>query len=181
MIDVEANRKHKNWTRREKFGRILWSIAWPFFRLSPRIFWNWRCALLRMFGAKIGREVHIYPSVKISIPWNLVVEDFVAVGDSVILYALGKITIGTRSTLSQNAHLCAGSHDWHQASMPLLKLPITIGADVWVCADAFIGPGVQIGDRSIIGARAVVMKDVAANVVGHGNPFQITKLRDGKV
>jgi putative colanic acid biosynthesis acetyltransferase WcaF len=180
MIDVRSNRQAQKWSANEKIGRALWSIAWPLFRFSPRIFWEWRCSLLRMFGAKIGKEVHIYPTSRISIPWNLAVGDQAAIGDYVIVYALGPISIGARSVVSQNVHLCAGSHDWHDPAMTLLKPPITIGAEVWICADAFIGPGVAIGDGAIIGARSVVMKDVAANIVGHGNPFRISKVRDVK-
>jgi putative colanic acid biosynthesis acetyltransferase WcaF len=54
--------------------------------------------------------------------------------------------------------------------MPLLKLPIVIGDDAWVCADAFVGPGVHIGDQTIVGARAVVVKDVLGGIIVAGNP-----------
>lgn len=128
--------------------------------------------LLRTFGAKIGAEVHIYPSVRITIPWNLEIGDQAAVGDHAILYALGTIRIGARATVSQNAHLCAGTHDWRDASMPLVKAPLVIGEDAWVCADAFIGPGVVIGDGAIVGARAVTMKDVQPHSIVGGNPAQ---------
>jgi putative colanic acid biosynthesis acetyltransferase WcaF len=177
MIDVSQNRQTVKWTPGEKVGRVLWAMASPSFRWSPRIFWGWRRMLLRLFGAKIGKHVHVYPSARITMPWHVSVGDFAAIGDRAILYALGPITIGARSVVSQYAHLCAGSHDWRDPAMPLLKQPIEIGADVWICADAFVGPGVKIGDHAVIGARAVVMKDVAANVVGHGNPFRISKLR----
>ena len=82
-----------------------------------------------------------------------------------ILYGLGPIRIGARSTISQGAHLCAGTHDHRRRDFPLVKAPITIGDDVWVCADAFIGPFVEIGDRAIVAARSVVMKPVAADTI----------------
>lgn len=125
---------------------------------------------MRIFGASVGRNVHICPSVKITIPWNLTIEDDVGIGDSAILYALGPIRIGKRTTISQYAHICAGSHDYHDPDMPLLKLPIQIGCDVWICADAFVGPEVAVGDRAIVGARAVVIRDVPENAVVVGNP-----------
>jgi putative colanic acid biosynthesis acetyltransferase WcaF len=93
-----------------------------------------------------------------------------AVGDRAILYALGQIQIGPRATVSQGAHLCAGTHDWRDLAMPLLKLPIKIGENAWVCADAFIGPNVTVGDDAIVGARAVVTKSVAAATIVAGNP-----------
>jgi putative colanic acid biosynthesis acetyltransferase WcaF len=126
--------------------------------------------LLRAFGAKVGRDVHIYPTTRITIPWNLDLGAGCAIGDRVTLYALGPITIGARATVSQGAHLCAGTHDLSVPSRPLLKPPISIGEDAWVCADAFVGPGVRIGKGAILGARAVTMRDLPDNTTAVGNP-----------
>jgi putative colanic acid biosynthesis acetyltransferase WcaF len=139
--------------------------------------WGWRRALLRLFGARIGREVHIYPSVRIAIPWNLAIGDQSAVGDRAILYALGPITLGKRVTVSQGAHLCAGTHDYRDPAMPLRKPPIVIGREAWICADAFVGPGVHIGVRAIVGARCVVMKNVAPDAIMIGNPARLLRPR----
>jgi putative colanic acid biosynthesis acetyltransferase WcaF len=170
QIDVFANRQARKWSRKEQIGRVAWALAGPLFRFSPRPFWAWRSFLLRFFGASIARDVHIYPNVQIEIPWNLEIGASAAVGARAILYSLGLIRIGPRATISQGAHLCAGTHDWRDPAMPLLKPPIEIGADAWICADAFVGPGVTIGDASIIGARAVVMRDVAPATIVAGNP-----------
>ena len=162
----------RKWTRRELVGRVLWSLATPLFRLSPRPFWGWgwRRMLLRVFGAKVAADVHIYPTVRITIPWNLDLGAQCTVGDQAILYALGPITIGPRTTVSQGAHLCAGTHDIAQPDRPLVKPPIFIGPDTWVAADAFVGPGVTVGAGAIVGARAVVMKDVEPGDIVAGNP-----------
>lgn len=157
---------------------MLWELAAPLFAFSPRLAWGWRRGLLRLFGARIGHHAHIYPSVRITIPWHLSIGDYTAVGDRAILYALGPIRIGERVTISQNAHLCAGTHDWHDASMPLLKPPIEIGDDAWVCADAFIGPNVTVGDRAIVGARAVVMREIPPGAIVAGNPAKLIRMRD---
>ena len=179
MIEVEENRLAQKWSKHELTGRIMWALTYPLFRLSPRpFFWAWRRFLLRLYGAKIGRDVHIYPSVRITIPWHVEIGDAAAVGDRAILYALGPIRIGARATVSQGAHICAGTHDWRHPAMPLAKPPIEVGADVWVCADAFIGPGVTVGDGAIIGARAVVTKDVAPFTLMAGNPAQEIGRRD---
>lgn len=169
-IDVAANRAARKWTRRELAGRVLWALARPAFRLSPRPLWGWRRWLLRGFGARIGANVQIYPSVHISIPWNISIGEGSAVGDRAILYALGPISLGKGVTISQGAHLCAGTHDWSRPDRPLLKPPITIGDNSWICADAFVGPGVTIGAGTILGARAVAMKDIAPGIVAVGNP-----------
>lgn len=177
-LDIAANRLNQKWTARELIGRALWELLrGPLFSWTPRHLWGWRRGVLRLFGAKIGREVHIYPTVKITIPWNLDFGTHAAVGDRVILYALGPITIGERTTVSQGAHICAGSHDYNDPTMPLTKRPIHVGDEAWICADAFVGPGVTIGARAIVGARAVAMRDVADDAIVVGNPARVIKVR----
>jgi len=179
QTDVSQNRSARKWTRSELATRAAWTLVHPFFAFSPRLLWGWRRMMLRTFGAKIGNNVHVFPSVRILIPWTLDIGDDVAVGDRVTLYALGSISIGARATVSQGAHLCAGTHDWRDPSMPLVKPPIHIGADAWICADAFIGPGVTIGKRAIVGARAVAVQDVPDGKIAVGNPARIVSARDG--
>lgn len=108
-------------------------------------------------------------------PWNLDIGPSSAVGEYAILYALGKITIGPRTTISQYAHLCAGSHDYTDPVRPLVKSSISVGSDAWICADAFIGPDVTVGSNAIVGARAVAMKDVPENHIVIGNPARMLK------
>lgn len=132
--------------------------------------------MLRLFGARIGREVHIYPTVRIVIPWNLEIADQTAVGDYAVLYALGPINLGSRVTISQGAHLCAGSHDYTRANRPLTKPPIVVESDVWVAADAFIGPSVKVGASTIVGARSVVVRDVPPNCIVAGNPARMVRM-----
>lgn len=122
--------------------------------------------------------MHIYPTARITIPWNLILGEGCAVGDHAILYALGPIMLGPRTTVSQYAHLCAGSHDWRNPAMLLTKPAIVVGADVWVCADVFLGPGVTVGDAAILAARAVVMRDVPSKTIVAGNPAQTIGKRD---
>ena len=123
-----------------------------------------------MFGAKVGPHVHIHPSARIFIPWNLEIGAWSAVGFDALLYNLGPMKIGERVTISQRAHLCGGTHKFREESMPLVRAPVTVGDEAWICADAFVGPGVTVGDRAVVGARAVAMTDVAAETVVSGNP-----------
>lgn len=177
-LDIGATRTLKNYSKRIIFKRILWSAVYPFYRFSPRIFFKFRTTLLRLFGAKIGSNVHIYNSAHIYMPWNLEVGDWSAIGEYAFVYNLGKVTIGSRATVSQRAHICAGTHDYHKRDLPLLKPPVQIGDDVWICADAFIGPNVVVGDGAVVGARAVVVKDVEPWTVVAGNPARFIKKRE---
>jgi len=134
--------------------------------------------MLRAFGAKIGKQVHIYPTVKIAMPWNLEVGHFSAIGDHAIVYCLGQVFLGERVTISQYAHLCAGTHDYTDATLPLIKSPICIEDDAWICADAFVGPGITIGQAAVVGARSVAFKNVPKNTVVAGNPAVEKKKRN---
>ncbi len=168
--DPARNRRAVKYSRKELWLRACWAVGACAFRWTPRPAFGLRRILLRMFGARIGKHVHIYPDVLVQYPWNLEVGDYSAVGARAILYNLGSITIGSRVTISQGAHLCAGTHDFRDPDMPLLKPPIVIGDDAWVCADAFIGPGVAVGEGAVVAARAVAMKPVQAWSVVAGNP-----------
>ena len=162
-----------------RLSRFAWAIIWAFFfRPSPRPLHAWRNFLLRIFQAKIGKNVHIYTSVRIWAPWNLEVEDGVGIGDGANIYSMGKIKIGTRAVISQGAHLCAGTHDINSPRFQLVVKNITIGPKSWICAEAFIGPGVSIADGCVIGARAVVFKSIEnCWTVWSGNPAKIIKTR----
>jgi putative colanic acid biosynthesis acetyltransferase WcaF len=169
-LDIAANRSARKWSSRELAGRALWALAQPAFVWSPRLLWGWRNALLRLFGARIGADVHIHPSVRIAVPWRLEVGDFTALGDRVVVYSLGQVRIGKAVTVSQHAHLCAGTHDHRLTTFPLVKAPISVGDGAWICADAFVGPGVTVGEHAIVAARAVAVRDVEPWAIVAGNP-----------
>lgn len=175
ILDVAGNRRARKYNLRVLLARVVWRLCHPLFALSPRPLWGWRRMLLRVFGAQVGNGTHIYPTARITMPWNLIIGNDAAVGDRAILYALGPITLGDRATVSQGAHLCAGTHDIADPARQLLTPPIVIGSDAWICADAFVGPGVVIGAAAIVGARAVAMKDVAPGMIVAGNPARIIR------
>lgn len=179
--DVSVKRRTKKYSRKELVGRIFWRILSPVFRISPRPMWWIRNLILRTFGAKISKSVRIYPTVRISIPWNLSIAESTTVGEFVNLYALGPIEIGARTTISQNVHICAGTHDFENPEFTLLREGITIGEDVWICADAFVGPKVNVGNGAVVGARGVVVKNVDPWTVVAGNPAKLIRSRKGSV
>lgn len=162
-----------------RLKRALWGAVWViFFRPSPRLFHAWRRLILRMFGAMIGKHVNVYPNVKIWAPWSLTIGSFVGIADGVTLYNMAPMTIGDHCVVSQGAHLCGGSHDIDSANFQLLAKPITLENNVWVCAEAFVGPGVTIAEGCVLGARAVVVKSIAEPwSVWAGNPAVMKKMR----
>ncbi len=156
---------------RNRVARVIWNITYMLlFRYTPNPFHNWRAWVLRIFGATVGRGVHVYPGAKIWAPWNLELGDECGVANAVILYSQGKITIGKRTIISQGTHLCAGTHDYTKPGFPLITKPIVIKDNVWVAAESFVHPGVTIGEGCVVGARSVVTKDMPAWMVCAGHP-----------
>jgi putative colanic acid biosynthesis acetyltransferase WcaF len=163
---------------RNKIMRQLWQICYLlFFRFSPRPFHAWRRWILILFGAKIGKHTHVYPSVKIWAPWNLIIGNECGIGNGTNLYAQDKIFIGNYAVVSQGAHLCAGTHDYTKSGFPLLTKPIIIGDYVWIASEAFIHPGITMGAGAVVGARSVVISNLPAWQVCSGFPCKPIKPR----
>jgi len=170
--------KRLNYTITEYTTRLFWRFCWlTVWQLAWRRIFPLRSLLLKAFGAKLPLNCGISASTWVVIPWNLSMGEYSSLGPHVTVYNLGKISIGKNTVISQEAYLCAGTHDYTDPAMPLIKSQITIGDSVWICAGAFIGPGVTIGDGSVVGARAVVVKDVEPWTVVAGNPARFIKQR----
>jgi len=176
---MATDQRHTSpYSTQEKMWRLLWAITQAtFFRFSFHTWNGWRIYLLRSYGATIDSSCVIRRTVNIECPWNLTMGANSCLGNNVVLYCLGKVTIGDRVSISQYAHLCAGTHDYTHDDMPLQRPPITICDDVWLAADSFVGPNVTVGEGAILGARGVAMRDLDAQSIYTGNPATIIKKR----
>lgn len=151
---VEASFSLKN-----RIARVAWGMVWLLLcRYSPRPAHRWRALILRLFGAKLGQDVHVYPKVTVWAPWQLSIGNRVGIADGAVIYNMAACDIADNAVISQEAYLCGGTHDIDSDNFQLIARPIRIGRDAWVCARAFIGPGVTVPEGCVIGAQAVVMK-----------------------
>lgn len=169
-LDIAGNFAARKYSRREQMLRVMWALGRWLLILSPLPCYRWRRMVLRLFGARVGRKARVHPSTVIFMPWNVELGDWSAIGPGVFVYSLGKVRIGHRATVSYRSNVCAGTHDFTDPTLPLIKPAVTIADDAWVGTEAFIGPGVTVGRGAIVAARAVVVKDVAPLTVVGGHP-----------
>lgn len=163
---------------RSRLLRAAWGLTWAMVGAwTPAPLHGWRRLLVRLFGGKIAPTAKIYDRVRIWNPANLQMDDYACLGPRVDCYSMAKIHLGPYALVSQDAQLCAGTHDYQNPQFQLIAKPITLEAEVWVAAGAFVGPGVTIHEGAVLGARSVAMKDLTAWTVHAGNPARALKAR----
>ena len=138
-----------------------------------------RNALLQKMFAQVGDDCYIEPPlhsnwagkhtylgsrVYANFNWTLVDDAEIHIGDCCMF--------GPNVTIATAAHPILPSL---RERAYQFNLPVSIGRNVWVGANAMILPGVTIGDNSVIGAGSVVTKDIPANVVAVGNPCRVLR------
>jgi putative colanic acid biosynthesis acetyltransferase WcaF len=147
------------------------------FRLCPFSLSPLKRAVLRLFGARIGRNVTIKPQVKITFPWKLTIGDHVWLGEECLLLNLERITIGNNVCISQRAFLCTGSHNYKSPTFDLITKPITVENGAWIGSGAWVGPGVTVGNHAVLAAGSVATKNLEPFGIYRGNPAAFLKQR----
>lgn len=157
------------------YVQLWWLVQATLFSKSPQFMYSWRATLLRLFGAKVGKNSVIRSTVKVTYPWKIEIGENVWIGDNVELYSLGKIKVGDNSVISQRSYICTGSHDYKSLTFNIFAQDIIIGSSTWLATDVYVAPGVVIGDEVVVGARSSVFKNIPSKVVVAGTPATIIK------
>ena len=169
-----------SFTFKNRVIRALWNVVWFFGACwTPPAMHSWRRMLLILFGAKMASCSDVRGSAKVWYPALLEMGHGALIAERVRCYNQAKIIMGEFSLVSQGAYLCAGSHNVDDAKFQLLAKPIYIGSGCWIAADAFVGPGVTINDRAVLGARGVAFSNLERNMVYVGNPAKSIRARQG--
>jgi galactoside O-acetyltransferase len=109
--------------------------------------------------------------------------DFVALNRNVLVDAAqGDITVGNYTLIGPNVVLRSSNHEFARIDIPVQMQghkpgKIKVGRDVWIGANAVVLPNVSIGDGSIIGAGAVVTRDIPPGVIAGGVPARVLRSR----
>ena len=155
----------------DRLRRLNWNLCWAIlYRTSPRPLHSWRAFLLRLFGAKMGPDCHFYPRSKVWAPWNLICAEQVTAGDGAEIYNPAPVTLGSHAILSQDAYVCAATHDYDDPAFPLIAYAMQIGAYAWVCARASVAPGVNVGEGAVLGLGSVATRTLEPWTVYAGVP-----------
>ena len=163
---------------RNRLARAIWSVSWLMLAAwTPSPCTPWRRALLRLFGARLSATAIVRSSARIWWPANLEMGEHASLGPGVICYNVAPVTLAAGAIVSQRAHLCTAGHDVDDAGFPLVSRPINIGRKAWIAAEAFVGPGVTVGEGAVLGARGVAARDLAPYTIYAGNPARSLRLR----
>lgn len=171
--------KKPQFSVKNKLKRLLWNLTWFLLcRFSPVPFHSWRCFILKLFGAKLGRSNFIYPNIKIWAPWLLETDDVATIGPRVEIYNPGGVFIGDHVILSQDAYICGATHDYNTKDFTYISKKITINQYAWICAKAVVLPGVVCHEGSVLGAGSIASKHLEPWSVYSGNPAIKVKERN---
>ena len=163
---------------RPRWFEALWILARVMFIQSALPYpMKFKRVVLRMFGAKIGKGVVLRPRINIHFPWKLEVGDHCWIGDGCQILNIEPIVFESQVALVHEVYMAAAGHDIRSATMAPGNKPILVKGGTWIASRAFVGPGVTIGNNVVVGAGAVVMKDVEDDVIVAGNPAKVIRER----
>ena len=155
---------------RSRIVEAAWLLAQALFVNSWIPGTRHRVLLLRLFGASIGKGVTIKPYLRVKFPWRLAIGDHTWLGESLWIENLTEVRIGNHCCISQGAFLCTGSHDWSAAGFDLITRPIHVGDKAWICANAGLGPGTEMGEGAILTIGSVAVGKLDPWLIYSGHP-----------
>jgi putative colanic acid biosynthesis acetyltransferase WcaF len=160
-----------------RLKRACWHIVNAVFFKSFFHFYGLKVFLLKIFGAEIGINVIIKPSVNIKYPWNLIIGNNVWIGEEVWIDNLVTVQIGNNVCISQGALLLCGNHNFSKSSFDLITGTIILEDGVWIGAKSIVGPNVICHSHSVLSVNSAASKDLQAYGIYRGNPAQLIKER----
>jgi acetyltransferase-like isoleucine patch superfamily enzyme len=109
---------------------------------------------------------------------TLAIGDYAFFNEGVSVCATKLITIGHHVKVGDNVYIF--DTDFHPVcpDTPTSQAPVVIGDNVWICANAVILAGAEVGDHSVIGAGSIVTGKIPSRCVAAGNPARVVKTFD---
>lgn len=140
---------------------------------------------LRLMGVKFGKNLTAFLITTVESPQNISIGNNVWISKNVAFYATNGITIGDDVVVAKDVSFISANHGFRYRSLKINQQgmetgipPIVIGNDVWIGEKAIILKSVNIGNGAIVGAGAVVTKNVPTYTVVAGNPARFIANRE---
>lgn len=142
--------------------------------------------LRKIMGSLIGKEVdtsfRMFPPFYTDFGKNIIIGKDVFINSGCHFQDQGGIEIGDGALIGHNVVLATINHDLDpKENRKNHYAPIKIGAHVWIGSNATVLAGVSIGEWAVVGAGAVVTKDVPAFTVVGGVPAKVLKTIEGNL
>lgn len=127
-----------------------------------------------LFMGNIGEGSRVMPPITVVRGSNVKIGRNVVIMNNTLFMAAGGIIIEDDVMVAANVQLISNNHDLYDHQILTCK-PILLKRNCWIGAGATILPGVIVGENAVVGAGAVVTKDVEDNLVVGGNPAKVIK------
>jgi maltose O-acetyltransferase len=137
-----------------------------------------RVAVLRELVGALGEGAEVRPPLWCDYGYQITIGARTFINYGAVLLDVAPITIGADVQVGPNVQFLTATHPVEAAARRAKwesAKPITIGDNVWLGGGVIILPGVSIGENAVVGAGAVVTKDMPANVVVVGNPARVIR------
>jgi putative colanic acid biosynthesis acetyltransferase WcaF len=172
MKEINLSSYNNDWfVPGSKTKIILWTlISALLFRTSLPVPSAIKVAILKKFGAQIGKGVVIKPNVNIKYPWKLNIGEYTWIGENVWIDNLDVVNIGDNCCLSQGCYLLTGNHNFTLSTFDLVISEINIENEAWVGAKSVVCPGVTLHRASILTVGSIATKDLDVLSIYQGNP-----------
>ncbi|HEY7865017.1 MAG TPA: sugar O-acetyltransferase [Psychromonas sp.] len=139
---------------------------------------QWKEAIATLLPNATG-DAYLEPPFRCDYGSNIIVGDNFYANFNCVVLDVNTVEIGNNVLFAPNVQIYTAGHPLDVKGRVEegieFGLPIKIGNNVWIGGGVIICPGVTIGDNSVIGAGAVVTKDIPENVVAAGNPCRVIK------
>ena len=131
---------------------------------------RFKVGILKLFGAKIGKNVRIKPNVQIKYPWKLEIGNDVWIGEGTWIDNLAIVRIGDNICISQNAYLLTGNHNYKSEYFELMIKEIIIENGVWIGAKSVVCPGVICKSHCVLSVGSIATSNMEPYGIYQGNP-----------
>jgi putative colanic acid biosynthesis acetyltransferase WcaF len=171
-IETDLSKFNNNWYNPgNKIKVILWFFA------NSLIINNYlpipmsiKVLVLKIFGAKIGKNLTIKPKVNIKYPWFLEIGNNVWIGETAWIDNFVKVIIEDNVCISQGATLLTGNHNYKKSNFEMIVGEIYLEKGSWIGAKSVVCGGVKCKSHSVLAVNSVTSKDLNPYTIYQGNP-----------